>query len=432
MRRNGQKTFRVSGRRIQVFLCALLMKSSLTTTSMICSAAFVPRGGPWQAHVWKHGPVTSSRSRQFVSGSNDEMAIGRPQSGCPRTSIHNSNGLRLAMLPTLSTVSEVYSSLVLSLSTTISNSLLAVARPSGATGVFALMGIAAAILIPIAQIRNVYAISVGYGLSIAVMALTLRSVFFVSAKAPLTAATHPIGYALVMASIFYGFRLSSYLFLRERSGWKPRRKSAQTDANKQSNGPSRLSRIPFSVSLAIFYAFLSTPLYFSLLRPIATPSFASATFRQQILLGLAWFGTGLGWTGAILEAVADTHKFVVKLRAALTDTGTTKEGTGSIPTFQSPTNGVYRITRHPSYTGEVLFWVGNFVAGIPSFGGSIVAWLCSTIGLYGIVSIMRTASRGLEERQLQRYSGNPDYETWKAKVKAPLIPFVYDEDDDMV
>jgi steroid 5-alpha reductase family enzyme len=258
---------------------------------------------------------------------------------------------------------------------------------SGPYGVVTLTAIAACICVPATQYKNQYGISVGYGLSVAAIALSLRKVFSFMPRA--------VGDVLTGAAIFYGLRLAIYLFVRDVSG--------EITTSTMSE-PARLKRIPFAISLALFYAFMTTPLLYALRAPV------SNTIIWK--LRTAWIGTGLAWAGAILEAVADAHKFQVKRKS------------NDKTTFQGPSSGSYALTRHPNYTGEVTFWCGVWLAGLPSFGQSVVAWLCSTVGLYGIVSIMRKASERLENRQAEKYGGQPKYEAWKKDVPAPLIPFI--------
>jgi steroid 5-alpha reductase family enzyme len=128
---------------------------------------------------------------------------------------------------------------------------------------------------------------------------------------------------------------------------------------------------------------------------------------------VAWSGCTLAWVGAIVESIADTHKFIVKGRTH-----------SSAVAFRGPTHGLYSLTRHPNYTGEVVFWVGIYLSGLPAFGTSIIAWLCSTAGLYGIVTIMRGATKSLEKKQGEKYSGQPKYDTWKKDVPVALLPFL--------
>jgi len=80
--------------------------------------------------------------------------------------------------------------------------------------------------------------------------------------------------------------------------------------------------------------------------------------------------------------------------------------------------------QYNTQTGEVLFWLGIYLAGAPSFGNSLVAWLASSAGLYGIVTIMVGAAARLEQRQAETYGGQDAYERWKFKVPGALIPFV--------
>ena len=125
----------------------------------------------------------------------------------------------------------------------------------------------------------------------------------------------------------------------------------------------------------------------------------------------------MAWFGAILEAVADFHKLLVNLKSK-------PKSNDKDQLFRGPSTGAFRLTRHPNYTGEILVWLGFWLAGAPTFGRSIIAWLCSSLGLYGITFIMRTSSAKLEERQAKKYGGQAEYENWKEKVPAPLFPFV--------
>ena len=127
-------------------------------------------------------------------------------------------------------------------------------------------------------------------------------------------------------------------------------------------------------------------------------------------------GVVVAAAGALLEAIADGQKFVVKQ----------KYGNSNI--FCGPTGGVYRICRHPNYLGEVVFWLGMYVSGVGAFGKSIAAWVCSSLGLYGICGIMKNATARLDGKQADKYKGQEAYDLWCEQVKAPLVPFVYDKE----
>jgi steroid 5-alpha reductase family enzyme len=256
---------------------------------------------------------------------------------------------------------------------------------SGPYGVMALSAVTWSVVLPLTLYKKVYGIGVAYGFSVFAAGLALRQVF--SGVNP--AAAGPL---LTGACMFYGARLGGYLLLRD---------AVRNQPSTIKNG-SIPSRITFSLSLALFYAFLTTPAMYALRAPAMT---SCST--------IAMSGAYLAWFGAVVEAVADAQKFIVKLA--------NKDSEG---TFVGPTSLVYRISRHPNYLGEVLFWVGLFVGGAPSFGNSIPAWACSILGVGGIVSIMTKATSGLEKRQAEKYRGQDKYETYKSQVKWPLLPFV--------
>jgi steroid 5-alpha reductase family enzyme len=136
---------------------------------------------------------------------------------------------------------------------------------------------------------------------------------------------------------------------------------------------------------------------------------------------IAVAGTALAWFGALLEAVADGHKFIRKFPSKTSGDDSSKD---KEHVFKGPSNGVYRLTRHPNYTGEVIFWFGTYLAGAPSFGQSIIAWVASSVGLYGIGTIMVGATKRLEKRHLENYGGQPAYESWKKEVPVTLLPFL--------
>lgn len=252
---------------------------------------------------------------------------------------------------------------------------------SGPYGVLALTAVTWSVVLPLTLRKKVYGIGVAYGFSVFAAGLALLKAFPSDATS---------GVLLAKACIFYGARLGSYLLLRE---------AARNQKSTIKNG-SIPSRVTFSLSLALLYAFLTTPALYAMRGPVTS--------------SIATGGACLAIFGAVLEAIADAQKFIVKQ----TNKDVKEE-------FVGPTGFVYRISRHPNYLGEVLFWTGLFVGGAPSFGKSIIAWASSSLGLAGIVSIMLQATKGLEKRQEERYGGQEKYDTWKKRVPSSLIPFLY-------
>lgn len=174
----------------------------------------------------------------------------------------------------------------------------------------------------------------------------------------------------------------------------------------------RWKRIPFALSLALFYACMATPLLFVADEKSRVLD-AAADLNVLELVGLV-----LAWGGVIMEAVADGHKSWVKAAAR-------KRGNADVSkTFVGPTGGIYGVVRHPNYFGEVVFWTGLAVTAIPSLGKSVLGWTCSTLGLTGIVGLMKKSTASLVAKQETKYAGQPKFELWKRQVPYPWIPFV--------
>jgi protein-S-isoprenylcysteine O-methyltransferase Ste14 len=257
--------------------------------------------------------------------------------------------------------------------------------PLGPLGLWA---VASSVVIPLTLYRQGYAFSVGYGFSVTAMALYLIMQFPAATSNP-----------MVWSAAFQGVRLALYLLLRE---WSFPEKAQQVKSFDKS---PPLKRIPFAASVSLFYALLMTPVMYMLR--------SGSLNDNNVILNI---GSFLAWSGAILEAVADCHKFLVK-----------QSNKDKKNKFVGPTSGVYHITRHPNYTGEVLFWLGVFLGGTPFFArGSIanivVGWVSSGLGFYGIYSIMTMATKRLDDRQQENYKGQLTYDKWRSKVKAPIFP----------
>lgn len=122
-------------------------------------------------------------------------------------------------------------------------------------------------------------------------------------------------------------------------------------------------------------------------------------------------GVVLAWMGAIIEAIADTHKFIIK------------RGKDESKSFIGPTKGVYKLCHHPNYFGEVLHWFGVAVAGIPSFGKNYFAWVYASLGLYGIYFIMTSATKRLVGVQKDKYAGQESFDEYVKEVPASIWPW---------
>lgn len=162
----------------------------------------------------------------------------------------------------------------------------------------------------------------------------------------------------------------------------------------------KLNLLPLAWSVSVLYACMSSPVLYAMRHPPSLPQ-------------MAWVGIIMAWGGALIEACADMHKYLKKRNNL--------EGK-----FEGPTGGLFSLVRHPNYLGEILFWTGLFVGGLPSFvpAQSFTPWVCSGLGLYGICFTMIIASKRLDEKQADKYKGQEMFELWKERVRWSLLPFV--------
>ena len=283
-----------------------------------------------------------------------------------------------------------------------------------------LTAISAAAVVPLTLIRQAYSFSVGYGAAVAAMCSALVGIFGLPSPLSGRAAWYtvagksgsvvmaPAPQLLAYAGLIYGVRLASFLFLREVAVPSKREQIKKLDKT------SRPARVPFAAAVGMFYAFMVSPVLYAI-RSGAALSCPFDVCTAATLGQVQWAGVILAFVGLAVEATADTHKFLVKRNYDYTSS------------FVGPTGGLYRMSRHPNYLGEILFWTGMFLGGIPAFGKNVVAWLAGSIGLWGIVSIMTGATKRLDKKQADRYESELAYTTWRKKVKAPLFPFVNDK-----
>eukprot|EP00957_Ditylum_brightwellii_P101475 7733046-Ditylum_brightwellii.AAC.1 len=180
---------------------------------------------------------------------------------------------------------------------------------------------------------------------------------------------------LVSAILFYGIRLASFLLVRELT--VPSKKKQLDAINKTPT----LKRIPFAMSVSLFYAFMVTPALY-----LCRSSSSSAALTGKALV-ISKVGTALAWFGAVTEAITDTQKFLAK------------KGKDGSSEFVGPTSG-----------------------GAPTLQNNIAAWIMSLLGMSGIYSIMSNATKRLDGRQVENYGGQEKYEEWITSGVPLLVP----------
>ncbi len=124
---------------------------------------------------------------------------------------------------------------------------------------------------------------------------------------------------------------------------------------------------------------------------------------------LTMFGTLIWLFGFLLEIIADHQKSTFK-----------KDPENRDNFIQS---GLWSISRHPNYLGEIILWVGVSMVAIPVLQGWQWAMLSSP--LFVVLLLMRVSGIPLlEKRADEKWGGQSDYESYK-KNTAVLVPKIW-------
>ena len=140
------------------------------------------------------------------------------------------------------------------------------------------------------------------------------------------------------------------------------------------------------------------------------PALAGITSAKPEPIGaLALFGTQIWLTGFLLEAIADHQKSAFK-----------KDPENRDSFIQS---GLWSISRHPNYLGEIILWVGVSIVAIPVLQGWQWAMLSSPF-FVALLLIRVSGIPLLEKKADEKWGGQSDYESYKKRV-AVLVPKIW-------
>ena len=128
--------------------------------------------------------------------------------------------------------------------------------------------------------------------------------------------------------------------------------------------------------------------------------------KSEPIGALALFGTLIWLTGFLLEAIADHQKSAFK-----------KDPENRDSFIQS---GLWSISRHPNYLGEIILWVGVSIVAIPVLQGWQWAMLSSPF-FVALLLIRVSGIPLLEKKADEKWGGQSDYESYKKNV-AVLVP----------
>ncbi len=235
--------------------------------------------------------------------------------------------------------------------------------------------------------RFVYFVSLGFAFSIAAMAAVSLWIFR-STLDWLTALQ-------CLLLLLYGLRLGIFLARREM---KPGYRRELDDAQERASGITFGIQIMTWISVALLYVALFSPALFNLDFQRST---GTTPTPWLLSLGILIMAGGLA-----LEALADHQKSAYKQ--------------------EHPDRfcdvGLYRWVRCPNYLGEIIFWSGNFIAGIGAYNHWL-RWIICAVALVCMILIMMGSTKRLESKQDGRYGELEAYQQYRASVPV-LFPFI--------
>ena len=204
---------------------------------------------------------------------------------------------------------------------------------------------------------------------------------------------------LAIAYMLYGLKV--VLFQRARDARPDYVAKALAPARaKQPPTTSLLARLPFVISIGLLLATFSFPLH--------AASFATATGPPAEWGRRAWgvlYGAGVALFSLLIQTVADIQKYKHKV----------KEGADS-PCF----GGLWSLTRHPNYLGEIGFQLGVLGAGLSGCTNIAGIWL-ALLAPAIFISTMLASTRSLEARQKEAYGGQPEYDAYVRSTPRLLV-----------
>ena len=202
---------------------------------------------------------------------------------------------------------------------------------------------------------------------------------------------------MILASliIIWALRLGTFLLNRVTKMGKDDR------FDKIRTNPIRFLR--FFLIQATAAWIISLPFLYKLLDQPGEPSgFADISI-------LEWAGYAIAIIGLIIETIADNQKMAFK------------DQKGNAQKLYK--EGLFKTVRYPNYTGEVLFWIGIFMACLPVISG--LRWLTISSPLIIIaLLVFLTGIPPIERSRKKKFGDNPEYKEYVNNTSM-LIPGIY-------
>jgi steroid 5-alpha reductase family enzyme len=198
-------------------------------------------------------------------------------------------------------------------------------------------------------------------------------------------------------TILWGVRLFTFLTYREYVSW-PALHQKVVEVQAKMNIPYASKLLCWLVYSFFYVALMASCWSRHRQAASAAVSAATAAVASETLSSsatgvwgvLGYIGLLMQSTGLILESVADMQKTAFKSRNHFTWCNV----------------GLWRISTHPNYLGEGLFWLGTYLShGFHSIFPSVLA----TAGLAFIMVVLKGSARSLASKQKEKYGQDPDF-----------------------
>jgi len=132
-------------------------------------------------------------------------------------------------------------------------------------------------------------------------------------------------------------------------------------------------------------------------------------FGLADITSIEWVGLAIALFGLIIETIADAQKS--KFKNIQGNEGKVFYG------------GLYKTIQYPNYTGEILFWVGIFVASLSAISG--LRWLTITSPIIIILLLLFLSGiPTIEKARKAKHGNDPEYQAYN-KSTSKLIPGIF-------
>ena len=225
-------------------------------------------------------------------------------------------------------------------------------------------------------VNFVYVFNYGYAMSVA----AINAIIMISRP---SLASFVVG----GVSLIYGLRLWYFVYARNRAASYGgiRDRIAAADAK---------TPLPLKIMIWILCSWLMA--FHAMTTYFAATNYA--TDGNTSLGTAAWIGALIALAGIVLEAVADSQKQVAK----------------QLTPGKPVTSGLFARTRHPNYSGEIIYQLGIVVMALGVTRGWLQLLVAVLSPLY-IVVLMYYAAQGGDAQQRERYGKDAAWNSYYAR-----------------